>query len=83
MRLALFAAGVLVGVLTVGYAFFCVVMMLRNISPGRLRLAALLPLALFDETLFNETGNIYRKRLLAINVVLLIPALVVLVNLGP
>jgi hypothetical protein len=80
MWLFLFSIGLLLAVLIAGYFFFCVVMMFRNVSPGRLRLAALLPLALLDESLFNETGNIYRKRALAINVLLLIPVLVVLVK---
>lgn len=62
--------------LAAGYFFFCVFMMLRNVSPGRLRLAALLPLALFDKSLFNKTGNVYRRRALTIDGILIVLVLV-------
>ncbi len=80
MRLLLFAVSLLLVLLVVGYFFFCIVIMSRNVSPGRPRFAVLLPLALFDGSLFNETGNRYRKRALGINVVLLISIVVLVIS---
>lgn len=50
------------------YGIFCFVMMFLNVVPGRMRIVALLPLALFDSSLFNEKGNRYRKHALGVNV---------------
>lgn len=81
LALVMFVLVVLI-LLAAGYFFFCIFMMFRNITPGRLRLAALLPLALFDESLFNETGNIYRKRALSMEAVLIL-LILVLVGVVP
>jgi hypothetical protein len=36
--------------------------MYNNVEKGRWKVNALLPLSLFDSTMFNEQGNIFRKR---------------------
>lgn len=51
------------------YGLYCIYKMYINVADGRIRLAALLPMGLFDSSLYNDIGNKYRKRVLGINLV--------------
>lgn len=51
------------------YGFYCFIQMFLNVVEGRPKIAAILPLGLVDSSLYNETGNKYRKRALAINLI--------------
>jgi hypothetical protein len=63
------------------YYQLCIAFMFLNVAKGQWRINALLPLALFTPGLFNEKGNIYRKRALAISIIVLLAALYV-INFG-
>lgn len=55
-----------------GYGFYLVWKMFCNVRKGRYRIWALLPYALFDSTLFTEQGELYRRKLIYVQLVLLV-----------
>jgi hypothetical protein len=76
---------IVLGLVIIGlfiYGFYLLGLMFNNVAEGRWRIAALLPLALFDQSLFTEVGNNSRRRLLQVQfaLLLLIGAIIIYVK---